>query len=151
MPRNGTSISNAKYEMRRAVRQLTDPWPKNTQSVWDYFESRCAYCGVDLTPGNGDLDHADPDGGNHLGNLVLACSDCNAKEKRALGWREFLRVKVPGDGYPEREARIEAWIALHPSEVGLVPPEAQRLQDELEAVTVQFGEKCVALRDALKA
>lgn len=77
------SVSNAKNGMARAVDSILDPWPTSKDPIWDFFGSECAYCGVKLVEGErlGHIDHAAPKAGNHMGNLVLACSVCNGDEK----------------------------------------------------------------------
>ena len=51
--------------------------PIDVGPVWDHFESRCAYCDValDIAGRSAHIDHAEAAGGNHLGNLVLACGN----------------------------------------------------------------------------
>src|SRR5438105_3045481 len=77
-----TSVSAAKNRMARAVESIIDPWPSSIDPIWDFFGSECAYCGVKLVKGErlGHIDHATSKAGNHMGNLVLACSVCNGDE-----------------------------------------------------------------------
>ena len=62
------------------------------------------------------IDHLDAGvggGANHISNRVLACADCNEKEKRDIPWREFLRkTPLPIGVVDEREVRIRNWIVL---------------------------------------
>jgi hypothetical protein len=90
--RRKNTIPQAKNRMRRTVAEIVDPGPTNIDPLWEHFEARCAYCGRDLSRSGreGHRDHALPSGGNHLGNLILACGRCNGDEKREQGWREFL-------------------------------------------------------------
>src|SRR3954447_10339878 len=90
------TVSNAKNRMRRVVNAILDPWPKDEQPIWDHFGSKCAYCGVELDrkARKAHMDHATAGGGNHLGNLILACSVCNGDEKLDEDWRSFLERKV---------------------------------------------------------
>ncbi len=101
--------------------QLADPSPDARQQVaiWEYFESRCAYCDRVLEKAlkQGHIDHLTPasaGGRNHLSNRALACADCNEKEKRDMGWSEFLSAKSSNQAtYVERRARIEEWQRRH--------------------------------------
>lgn len=42
------TVAQARNAMRRAVEQIVDPGPADVTALWAHFESRCAYCGVDL-------------------------------------------------------------------------------------------------------
>jgi hypothetical protein len=147
-----TSVSAAKNRMARAVDSILDPWPPSTDPIWDFFGSQCAYCGVKLVNGGrlGHIDHADPGAGNHLGNLVLACSVCNGDEKLDIGWREFLALKVSDAAVRVgRIRRIEQWQALHPRAALSASVEIAALDADLRAMIVAFGEKCAELRAAV--
>src|SRR4051812_14924850 len=138
--------------MARAVESILDPWPPSTGPIWDFFASECAYCGVKLVRGErlGHIDHATSKAGNHLGNLVLACSVCNGDEKLDMGWREFLEQKVSNPELRrERTQRIERWQALHPKPRLAASPQVAAIDAELRAMIVAFGEKCVELRTAV--
>ena len=152
-PRRKYTISQAKNLMRRAAEEILDPGPRSVDAVWEFFDARCAYCGRDLDRGEreGHTDHAEPDGGNHLGNLVLACGACNGDEKREMGWREFLRLKAASDeSYRLREARILEWFALHPRLAAQTSPDVVRIRAEIEQLVDAFGAKCNELKDALR-
>ncbi len=86
------TLSQAKNAMRRALNDLLDRLPSEgrQQSLRDYFDNLCAYCGSPATRPAGHIDHADPDGGNALGDLVLACPKCNGDRKREMHWEPFL-------------------------------------------------------------
>src|SRR5579863_772311 len=130
--------------MRRTVEEILDPGPCNVDAVWEHFGSRCAYCGRGLSRERreGHLDHADPDGGNHLGNLVLACGSCNGDEKREESWHRFLRRKTPDDAlFAEREARIRAWIDQHLRKSEEGSPDIAHVREELEGLIEQFAVK----------
>jgi hypothetical protein len=147
-----TSVSAAKNRMARAVESILDSWPASTDPIWDFFSSECAYCGVKLVKGErlGHIDHATSKAGNHMGNLVLACSVCNGDEKLDKNWREFLEQKVADQASrQERIERIERWQALHPKPDLTVPPEVAALDAELRAMIVAFGQKCAELRAAI--
>lgn len=150
-----TTPSQARNRMLRAVADLLDPWPskESRESIWAHFGSSCAYCGVALgrAERKAHLDHADPGAGNHLGNLVLACSRCNGDEKLGTPWREFLTAKVPDEKLrAERAARIEAWIATHPPTKRAASHEVATLRAELERMADDFVTKCGDLRTALR-
>lgn len=147
-----TSVSAAKNRMARAVESILDPWPASVDPIWDFFGSECAYCGVKLVKGErlGHIDHATSKAGNHMGNLVLACSVCNGDEKLDVDWREFLEEKVSEQALrQERIERIERWQALHPKPELAASPEVVAADEELRAMIVAFGEKCAELRAAV--
>jgi hypothetical protein len=92
-------------------------------------------------------------GGNHLGNLVLACGTCNGDEKREEEWREFLRRKTAGDPalFAEREQVILGWFQLWPRATSREEPEVAGVRKDLEALIEQFGKKCAELRTIVNA
>lgn len=149
---SATSVSAAKNRMGRAVESILDPWPASTDPIWDFFGSECAYCGVKLVKGErlGHIDHATSKAGNHMGNLVLACSGCNGDEKLDMDWAAFLGQKV-GDPVLRRERieRIERWQARHPKSELAASPEIAAVNAELRAMIVAFGERCAELRAAV--
>ncbi|MHB8657694.1 MAG: HNH endonuclease [Solirubrobacteraceae bacterium] len=147
-----TSVSAAKNLMARAVESILDPWPGSMDPVWDFFGSECVYCGVKLVKGArlGHIDHATSKAGNHMGNLVLACSVCNGDEKRDMHWLEFLEHKVSDPGLRrERIERIERWQALHPKPGLAASAEVAAVDAELRAMIIAFGAKCAELRAAV--
>jgi hypothetical protein len=112
------SPSQAKNFIARSLRAVADPHPSGTtlQKLWKHFDSQCAYCGLELRPGleQASYDHLVPTGGNHLGNIVLACGRCNEYEKLNTDWDTFLRKKAVTPGsYRERHSRIVEWQKLH--------------------------------------
>jgi hypothetical protein len=106
--------------IRRALQAVVDPEPtkKEICSLWEYFGSSCAYCGLSLKKENreGHIDHlvsATKDGVNHISNRVLSCSICNGDEKGESHWLEFLTHKVKEPSlFESRKSRIEKWISL---------------------------------------
>ena len=93
----------------------------------------------------------DPLGGNHLGNLVLACGRCNGDEKRDEHWLDFLRQKAPdATALKERQDRIVAWFALNPRTTRAHSPEVEHLQSRCEALVEEFGAACNELKAALR-
>ena len=143
----------AKNLMLRAMREILDPSPLDVGPVWDYFESRCAYCDValDAAGRSADIDHAEAAGGNHLGNLVLVCGRCNGDHKRDKPWRAFVASKSATErAAVARVARIETWAHLHPRSDKLAPPEALRIADEIRGLATEFSAKCDELRAAMR-
>jgi hypothetical protein len=139
--------------MRRAANEIADPGPGNIDPVWEHFESRCAYCRQKLSRERreGQVDHAEPDGGNQLRNLVLACGTCNGDEKREEAWREFLRRKVPDDAaFADREGRILAWFELHPRVRSQHSAEIVQLRKEIEDLIQEFAVKCGELKNLVR-
>ncbi|HXT41382.1 MAG TPA: hypothetical protein VN887_15345 [Candidatus Angelobacter sp.] len=112
------SPSQAKNFIARSLRAVADPHPSGTalQKLWKHFNNQCAYCGHKLRPGMEDAsyDHLVPNGGNHLGNIVLACGRCNEYEKLNADWDAFLRKKATiSKLYHERRSRILDWQKCH--------------------------------------
>jgi hypothetical protein len=142
------TVAQAKNSMRRAVAEILDPSPASVDAVWEHFRHRCAYCGCELDreARQGHIDHAEKDGGNHLGNLVLACGTCNGDEKRDQSWREFLPNKASGSVLAEREARIIEWAALHPQPAQISRPELGQLLKEIEDIIASFEQKSSELK-----
>lgn len=143
------TVSQAKNRMRRTVEEILDPGPRDVNALWEYFDAQCAYCGKGLSRDRreGHVDHAPPDGGNDLGNLVLACGSCNGDEKREESWHSFLRRKTPDDAlFAEREERIRAWLDQHPRKSAEDSPEIANVREEIEGLIEQFAVKCAELK-----
>lgn len=143
------TVPQAKNRMRRTIEEIIDPEPRNVDALWEHFSAQCAYCGRGLSRDRreGHVDHADPDGGNDLGNLVLACASCNGDEKREESWHGFLRGKTLDDAlFAERERRICAWLDQHPRKPAEDSPEVVHARDELEGLIEQFAVKCAELK-----
>ena len=86
-------IRNAKWHQRRA--RLARAKGNHTAKQWldrvAYYEWRCRWCGIDLTPKTLTKDHVIPlskGGTNFPSNLVPACLACNSS-KQAQHYREF--------------------------------------------------------------
>jgi hypothetical protein len=152
-PRRRYSHAQARNIMKRAIDEIVDPGPTSIDPLWEWFESLCAYCGVALARGDRDAhtDHAERDGGNHIGNLVLACGRCNGDEKRDMDWRTFLELKAPDPAtFALRERRILDWMAANPKLEREYSPEVADLRQQAEALVEEFRLACVALQDAVK-
>lgn len=144
------SPSQAKNRMTRALKTILDPPPTSRTPIWEYFAAECAYCGraLDRAARFGDIDHADADGGNHLGNLVLACPRCNGDEKRDTPWDEFLDLKVTDSILRERRRqKIINWMAMHPRAATTIrTPAIEAKVLEIMKLIDDFGTKCAELR-----
>jgi hypothetical protein len=147
------TVSQVKNQMRRTIREILNPGPSRAEvnALWAYFDSKCAYCGTDVERRSAHLDHADPQGGNHLGNRVLSCGRCNGDEKRERGWLEFLNEKAAGPELSQRRLRIEEWMARHPR------PATERVTDDvreqeqlLEELVSRFEDECMKLKGPVK-
>ena len=109
------SLSQTKNYIRKALWKAVDPAPSATQihCLWTYFESNCAYCGLQLNKAErkAHLDHLDATGRNHISNRVLACGVCNGDEKREQNWEAFLAKKCGTDVqlFQTRRKRILDW------------------------------------------
>lgn len=139
--------------MRRALKDLVDEVPSlaEQQRLREYFKNRCAYCGGSAEPRDGHLDHADHDGGNSLGNLLLACKTCNGDEKREKSWEVFLKEKCGKDPavLAQRQQVIATWRTAHP-----IPPRTQPLAvaealTEAERAIEMFAQAYAAVRRAV--
>ncbi len=143
------TVSQAKNRMHRTFEEILDPGPRDVDALWEHFDAQCAYCGKGLSRDRreGHIDHADPDGGNGLGNLVLACGSCNGDEKREESWHSFLLIKTPDDAiFAEREGRIRAWLDQHPRKSAEDSPEIAHVREEIEVLIEQFALKCAELK-----
>lgn len=115
--------SMAKNKIRRSLLAILDPYPSKAEvdGLWQYFNDRCAYCGVGVERQSrtGHIDHVIAStigGGNGTHNCVLSCARCNGDEKRDEDWRAFLYRKSETEKVAAmRAARIESWISLAPA------------------------------------
>jgi hypothetical protein len=148
------SPSQAKNFIRRALVAIIDPPPsmKALQRIWDHFDSRCAYCDVELVPGRkaAHYDHLVSKGGNHLGNLVLSCAKCNEEEKLDLPWEDFLDSKAPDPAiWALRAKRIHEWRAAWAAEREAISPELVQLAEQATMEVLEiFERKIEELRSA---
>ena len=152
-PRRKYSHAQARNLMRRAIEEIIDPGPTSIDPLWEWFDSRSAYCGAELQRGerNAHADHAEPGGGNHIGNLILSCGTCNGDEKRDMPWSEFLRLKATDEEtFLALERRILDWMAANPAPVRNHGPEVEELRQRCEDLVEEFRAACNALEDAVK-
>jgi hypothetical protein len=118
----------------RCLLGIVDPYPTKSAAarVWEFFESKCAYCGHEMKRSDrkGHQDHliAFKHGGtNDIGNYVLACGACNGDEKLAGCWQTYLRLKNADDAtFLDRKAKIETWVALNVSTRRNIPDDHRR-------------------------
>jgi hypothetical protein len=144
------TLSMVKNMMRRSVRELLGPRPTPNQEneIWAFFAFRCTYCDKEIARERreGHIDHADPAAGNHLGNLILACSICNGDEKREQHWELFLQAKCQDATlFSERKEKILLWQKAHPI------AEAKPLSLEVEAAVERTEEAMAQFEAAFKA
>ncbi|MDD4894186.1 MAG: HNH endonuclease domain-containing protein [Candidatus Omnitrophica bacterium] len=114
--------SYVKNIIRRSLREIVDPSPSKEaeRTIWEYFNSECAYCGKKLRKEHreGHIDHLVPDDTNQLCNRVLSCADCNGDEKRDKPWKEFLAQKCSSEQIEaERKSKILQWQSTHEAPV----------------------------------
>lgn len=111
--------SMAKNKIKRSLGAIFDPHPSKSEenSLWEYFESCCAYCGVEINRQSrkGHLDHLIPTsegGSNNIHNHALSCSTCNGDEKREKPWLQFLSEKTTNPSLlAQRKEKIEFWLS----------------------------------------
>lgn len=144
--------AQVKNLMRRGLRFLVDPEPERADKdrMIAFFEHSCAYCGVQIPVGGGDIDHlvcSAKGGRNHLSNRAYSCKRCNAKEKRDTDWQEFLVQKCGNTAIMElRRGKIRQWIESE----GAVPPLSdlalRTLEEQSRKVTEAYDEACRHVR-----
>ena len=140
----------AKNKMRRCFAAILDPHPTKSEvkKLWEYFSSRCAYCGItiELLSRTGHIDHAvssSSGGGNGIHNHVLSCSRCNGDEKREESWESFLERKCQNQiELAERKQRILKWLVFS-KRLEEVSPEAQIEAEKVESVAIEAFEAAV--------
>lgn len=146
--------STAKNHMRRTLAALLDPQPKapDIASLWEHFESSCAYCGRNLDrsrrEGHRDhlVSHADG-GGNSIYNSVLACAQCNGNEKRESDWKVFLlaKAKTP-DVFRVRKVVIDSWRRKGARATTLPPATRVKAEKIISAVLGDFDNAVQRIR-----
>lgn len=145
--------------MRRSLRELVDrsPTRAKTDSIWAYFDSRCAFCGdsLDRSKKEGHIDHlvsASQGGANHISNRVLSCANCNEKEKLDALWEEFLDRKVMDPSTRQsRKEKILDWQRLHgASDNELSKAMAKLLEHASVEVEELYSQKVKEIRRAVR-
>lgn len=84
--------------------------------VLDFFDGRCCYCGIELTPARVHGDHLIPTNRKDLGldawgNIVPACHDCNSMT-HGRDWRDFI-IQRAGQDAPERHQRMQDFLSAY--------------------------------------
>jgi hypothetical protein len=146
-------VPTAKNVVRRCLQGIVDPAlsKKEVDRLWEYFQSRCAYCGKALVRASrkAHKDHLVPfqnGGGSDLGNRVLACGACNGDEKRGEDWTTFLRRKCSDTKtYRARKRTIEKWMAINAAGRRVISKPMRRAVDR--AVATVFLAFDSAVRD----
>jgi HNH endonuclease len=122
VPRARSDIANAALriflqEMGEAYDEERGREPykkaKHFAEIRDFFGDQCCYCATPFSEATPVQDHLIPtnkaDLGLHAwGNIVPACSECNAKKQRA-DWRDFI-IQRAGDAAGERHTRVRAFL-----------------------------------------
>lgn len=153
------TLSLVKNLMRRSLKDLLEgvPSPAEQRRIREHFKHCCAYCGAAAAPREGHIDHADPDGGNGIGNLLLACKTCNGDRKRETPWQQFLEREYGKDSalYEQRQQHIAAWMNANPSRaktpVLAATPAVAAALDEAEQAIAAFAKAYDAVRRAIVA
>lgn len=149
------TLGQAKNLMRRALADLLDRLPGESEQrrLREHFEHRCAYCSAPAGLRDGHIDHAEPKGGNSIGNLLLACKVCNGDEKREMHWETFLQKKCGADRplYEQRWQRIRAWMNNNPRPPKVNPPEVEAALQSAYAAIDTFAKAFDEVRRAVAA
>lgn len=96
------------YDKERDLQPYTDK--RDFPTVRQFFGDLCCYCGSDVPLVQDHLVGVNKDsGGLHAwGNVVPACSPCNAR-KQGREWKDFLLEDV-GAGGPAVHRKIQEFI-----------------------------------------
>lgn len=150
MPRGRADIANtalriflqemgAAYDQERGFEVYNGS--KHFGEIRDFFRQRCCYCGDDLLTGSIAQDHLIPMNKTSLGlhawgNIVPACSQCNAK-KQGKEWHAYL-VGRAGVDASERYRRVTEFVAHYkyapdPADLRVV---AEELYDEVGMIAM---------------
>jgi hypothetical protein len=149
--------SMAKNKMRRCLAAILDPHPSSVEieRLWDYFQSSCAYCGIQLDRASrtGHLDHilsSALGGTNEIHNHLLSCNRCNGDEKREEDWQSFLARKVSDMALAaDRHTRISAWIERAGGR-GVADPSAKAKAEVIIAQAMESFDDAVKKLRALR-
>jgi hypothetical protein len=129
------------YDMRRGFSPYDGR--KDFHTVRAYFGERCCYCGDQLQSGQIAQDHLVPMNKSSLGlhawgNVVPACSPCNAK-KQGRAWHAYLVTRA-GENAPERYERVTGFVAEYKYD-----PEPSDLRDVAEELYAEVGSIAMTL------
>ncbi len=106
----GSTPSQTKNMIRKSLLGIIDPDPskEDITRLWEFFESKCAYCGT-------KINRKTRQGINHISNRVLSCGYCNGDEKRDTHWAEFIIDKYASNPTvaKKRIDKIKEWRNMH--------------------------------------
>lgn len=142
----------AAYDEERGLKPYNGS--KDFVQVLKFFEDRCCYCGADLADTPVAQDHLIPMNkaalGLHAwGNIVPACSSCNAK-KQGKEWHAFLALRA-GTNTAERYKKIDAYVKHYKyAPTKDLRTVAEDLYAEVGSITMTLiGVKVARVRDSL--
>ena len=140
--------------IRRSLREVIDPSPskKDEQKIWEFFSSKCAYCGKKVRKEykEGHIDHlvsSSCGGSNQISNRVLSCASCNEKEKLDKPWEKFLAQKCSSKRIEaERKEKILKWQKTH-KEFTLSKEILNKVESLANHITSYYSEKIEQARN----
>jgi CRISPR/Cas system Type II protein with McrA/HNH and RuvC-like nuclease domain len=140
----------------RSFKELVDPSPtkKDKRRIWEFFASKCAYCGKELDKNKkeGHIDHlvsSSVGGPNHVSNRVLSCASCNEEEKLDKDWRGFLLAKVADKQLAEtRKSKIVEWQKQN-AFIGVRKALMKEIDSAIHAVVNVYDQKVRHIRKLL--
>jgi hypothetical protein len=129
------------YDRRRGLEPYNSK--KDVHEVRAFFGDRCCYCGAGLQAGQVAQDHLIPMNKSSLGlhawgNVVPACSPCNAK-KQGKEWHAYL-VAQAGAYASERYQRVTEFIKEY-----RYAPDLADLRDVSEELYAEVGSIAMTL------
>lgn len=89
-------------------------WAETVRRVHQRANFRCEYCqtGQHVTGQAMHVEHIDPDGGDQLENLALACATCNLSKARAISALDHDTSEIVALFNPRNQQWVEhfEWI-----------------------------------------